>query len=127
LNVGPVTDFTYPYGDYNAAIIQLVINDGFSGAGATLDGTSNASTDPYQLPRFSLQNTTTFSQVKAMIDNALASHTWLILTFHQIDTSGTQYSTTPADFNQIVDYLSQNRVPMVTVDQGVAAINAAQQ
>jgi hypothetical protein len=45
-----------------------------------------------------------------------------IMEFHGIETSGDQYSMTPTLFNQVVDYVKQKGIPVVTVSQGAASL-----
>ena len=120
--VGPVNSFAYPYGDYDATTLQVVKDAGFSSALSTNDGDVTPSSDKFQLERKGVTVGVTVAQVKSWIDTAVANKEWLILAFHKIDTSGEQYSTTPANFNAIVDYLKQKNVPVITVAQGVAAL-----
>lgn len=119
LNVGPVNSFAYPYGEYDSTTIQIVKDAGFASARSTINGFATAASDHYQLPRQVILNTTTPAQVKGWIDQAVAQNSWLILAVHQVDTGGEMYSTTPTTFGQIVDYLAQKGVPVITIDQGV--------
>jgi hypothetical protein len=41
-----------------------------------------------------------------------------ILALHRVDTSGLTYSTTPQTLQQIVDYLVNNDITVVTVSEG---------
>ena len=122
LNVGAINSFAYPFGDYNDAALQMVKSAGFTSAAATIGGLIGPTDDPYQLRRFSVEVNVPISQIKQQIDQALANQQWLVLTFHRVDDSGEQYSVTPATFNQIVDYLVQKNVSVVTVSQGAQAL-----
>jgi peptidoglycan/xylan/chitin deacetylase (PgdA/CDA1 family) len=121
-NVGPINSFSYPYGSYTATTIQIVKNAGYSSATATINGDATPSSDKFQLERESITNTTTLSDVEARVDAARTNHTWLILELHGIDTSGTTYSMTPTLFNQVVDYIKQKGIPVVTISQGAQSI-----
>lgn len=48
-----------------------------------------------------------FATAKAVIDYAINNHTYLILNFHQIDSSGDTYSTYPSTFWKILQYVKQ--------------------
>ncbi len=122
MNVGPITTFAYPYGDYDATSLQLVKDAGFSAARSTNDGYAVGTSDKFQLPRLPVDVTTTVAQVKQEIDAALANKQWLILVIHEVNTSGNQYSVTPAHFNQIVDYLVSKQAPVVTIAQGIQSV-----
>lgn len=118
----PVATFAYPFGAYDATTDSVVKSCGFSSAATSNGGFVTTASDPYQLERQSIQNTTTLAQVKQWVDSAAANHTWLIMEFHGIETSGDQYSMTPTVFNQVVDYVKQKGIPVVTVSQGAAAL-----
>ncbi len=122
MSVGPILSFAAPYGDYNATTLQTIKDAGFAGARATLPGVANPALDHYQLPIFSVESTTTLNDVKLAIDNAVAAKEWLILVFHRIDTIPDQYTTSPQTFNQIIDYLSAQGVPVVTISQGMQSM-----
>lgn len=119
MNVGKVLSFAYPYGEYNDAVIQIVKNAGLANARGTGKYYAQQTENPFTLPRMGVEVNTTAADVKTWIDTALANKEWLILGFHQIDTSGEQYSTTPDTFNQIIDYLIQKNAPVITIEQGV--------
>jgi peptidoglycan/xylan/chitin deacetylase (PgdA/CDA1 family) len=117
-NVGPVLSFAYPYGEYDATTLQIVRDAGFTSAAATISGYASANSDPYQLEYQELRNTVTLDQVKQWVDTAAQTHTWLILAFHDIDTSNSLYATTPGMFQSIVNYVKQKGIPVVTATQG---------
>ncbi len=118
LNVGQISSFAYPFGDYNSTTLSIVKNAGFTNAISTIDGPASQLSDVYQLERFGLTASTTLSQVKQAIDNAQAQKKWLILTFHEIDTNGHLYSVTPQLFGQILDYIVSKNMPIVTASEG---------
>lgn len=119
LDVGPILSFAYPFGDYDTTSLSIVQNSGFTSAAATIDGFVSPSSDKYQLERQGPLVNTPLSQIKQWIDDAQTNKKWLIITFHQIDTNGGQYSVTPATFNQIIDYIVQKQIPVVTISQGI--------
>lgn len=122
MNIGPINSFAYPYGDYNNTTLNLVKSDGFNDAAATLNGDVTLTSDKYQLQRQSMESTVSLAQTKQWIDNAITNKEWLILSFHQIDTSGNQYSISPTIFNQTVDYLKQKNIQVVTIQDGIKSL-----
>lgn len=119
LNVGPIDSFAYPYGDYDSTTIALVQQAGYTNARSTINGNAVPNSDPYQLPRFVMLNTTTAAQAEAAIDEAIKEKAWIIIELHQVDNSGDTYATTPATFSAIVDYLHSKGVSVVTMQEGV--------
>ena len=119
LGISPVNTFAYPFGSYNAPTDAIVKQSGYIGA-RTSDGGFNAKTgNKYLLKRQPVELNTTFAQVKSWVDQAQAQKLWLVLVFHRVDSSQTQYSITPQLFQQIVDYLATNNVPVRTTREGI--------
>ncbi len=122
MNVGPINSFAYPFGDYNSTTIEVVKNAGYSSAAATVGGYVLPTSDEYQLERQGITNSTTLAHIKGWVDEAAANKKWLIMTFHEVNTSGHLYAITPTLFSQAVDYIQQKGIPVVTVDQGVQSL-----
>ncbi len=121
IGVTPLNYFAYPYGDYDARVIQAVKNAGFAAARSSNGGYNDLSNlNLYALNRKPMTNTTTFDQVKSFIDQAMADKTWLILLFHQVDDTGSEYAVTPQLFQQIVDYLKTQHITPVTMSQALS-------
>ena len=118
LGITPKT-FVYPYGSYTAAVQQAVRADGFIGARSVQEGLNTTSTDPYALLHHEVDVGTTAAQVQAWIAEAQLTKTWLILTFHEIDTFGRQYSTTPQTFQHIVNLVTASSLTPVTMAGGL--------
>ena len=68
MGLGPVTSFSYPFGEYDSSTIQIVKNSGFSDAVSVNNGYVMPVSDKFQLERKSILVTTTIDQIKAMID-----------------------------------------------------------
>lgn len=115
----PVNSFAYPEGFYNDTLINIVKAAGYQSARTVDWGYNTIDTDPYKLETQGLASSTTFAQVKSWIDAAVSEKTWQPLVFHQIDHSGLDYSTTPELFKQIVDYIKQTNVPVITISEGI--------
>ncbi|MCU0653483.1 MAG: polysaccharide deacetylase family protein [Candidatus Pacebacteria bacterium] len=113
--------FAYPFGSYNAAADAAVKSAGYAGARTSDPGYNSKVTNKYKLVMQSVENTTTLAQVKQWINQAKQNKTWLILLFHKVqtNTSGEQYSTTPAMIAQIGSYLKTQQVPVITNSQGL--------
>ncbi|MFA5828832.1 MAG: polysaccharide deacetylase family protein [Candidatus Shapirobacteria bacterium] len=117
-----VKSFAYPYGEYNDLILRITKESGYTTARTAVpfdSGYNYKHTDPFMLKNFSVEVDTTLDQVKTWIDTANQNKTWSILVFHQVDTSGGQYSISPTLLQGIVDYLTQTGTSVVTVSQGL--------
>jgi peptidoglycan/xylan/chitin deacetylase (PgdA/CDA1 family) len=121
LGITPKT-LAYPYGAYNSSIESIVSGDGFIGARTVNDGTNTSTTDHFALFHHEVDVTTTLADVQSWISTAKATHTWLILTFHRVDYSGDTYSTTPDEFQQIVNLVASSNLAPVTMAGGIARL-----
>lgn len=121
-DVGPVGSFAYPFGEYDATTIGVVEDAGFESAAATISGYATPNSDHYQLEYQEVNNDTTLTQVQQWVDTAAQTHTWLILTFHDVKENGELYSTTPETFQSIVNYVKGEHIPVVTVSAGMESM-----
>lgn len=117
--VKSVTTFAYPFGSYNATVKQLAKEAGYAVACGTGSGLNDrAGLDTYALKRTSIRSSMTVNDVRTMIDNALLEKKWLILTFHHVDSTVSEYSVTPSFLQQVVNYLSSVNAKVVTTKEG---------
>jgi peptidoglycan/xylan/chitin deacetylase (PgdA/CDA1 family) len=121
----PIRSFAYPFG--TAAAKDKLKSAGFSGARTvTPDELNTKSTDRYALFARQVNSNTTVADVQSWIDEAVNNNKWLILVFHQIETSCPDvYCTTPSNLSVIVSYLQGkgSTVDVVTVSQGLDKMN----
>jgi hypothetical protein len=80
------------------------------------------SSDPFQLERRGVEVTVSAAQLKQWIDDAASKKQWLILSFHDIDLSGSRYSIPPARFNEVIDYLAASGIPVIPVSLGIDSL-----
>lgn len=116
---GPILSFAVPFGAYNQSVIDVVKSAGFQSM-VTSDGHqfNKPDSDRYRLTRFPITSATTVAQVKQAIDQADANNEWLIISFHEVNTSGRTYAITPTKFNEIVDYVVLKGIPVITTSEG---------
>lgn len=114
-----VDTFASPFGSYNhQALAEIARN--YSGHRAFRERFS-FNRWPYDPLRLRVQSVETSTPVEAVIewiDAAVEQGEWLVLVFHELvakPDSGYDYSTTYADFEQIVDHLAERRVRVATV------------
>lgn len=116
---GTVSTFAYTYGEYNDAVVEAARAAGFSGARTTDVGYNAKTGEKLRLMVQNVEKTTTPQQWEAWVQEAMANHAWLILTFHQIDHQDGEYGATPEDLQVFLSYLKANGVPTATVAQGL--------
>ncbi len=117
IGVRSVTTFVYPFGAYNR-VTNALVKQIYEGTRTSNGGVTDKNEDPLLLERRAVQTGVTMTQVKGWIDDAVKNKRWQILVFHNIDTTGGPYSTTPAMLQEITDYIKANNVPVVTVAEG---------
>lgn len=78
--------------------------------------------NPYLVGNFSGHTIRKF-QLKEIIDFAQKQNQWVIFVFHRIDRSGRKTSTSPAYFEGIVKDISSSQLKVVTMSQGIKAID----
>ena len=74
--------FAYPYGDYNDDIKRLVKEFGFDAAVTVREGTVGPESDDLELPRNSIDSSTTFMQFRGKVSRAIDRHHAMKRLFH---------------------------------------------
>ena len=114
-----VTALAYPYGAYSNTVKNAAKNAGYTTARSVEEDTLNLpTTDKLVLKGLIPELNTPMSQVKAAIDEAKAKKQWLIIGLHEINNSGDQYSNTPAQLQEIVNYITSTGIKTVTIKEG---------
>lgn len=122
LGVGPILSFAYTYGDFDSETLRYVKEARFRAARTTLPGFADLATDPYRLPRMSVDRNTTLAEVDSWIDTARSQNKWLILNFHGIDRSGDKWSITPEMFDRVIDKVSDSGIAVVNISGGFRTV-----
>lgn len=116
-----VISLAYPYGSYNNTVKNLTKNAGYTSArGVDYESHNTTTTDTYDLKSQCIETSDSIESIKAKIDSAKANKQWYILCFHEVVNGGDQWSTTPARFQEIVDYAKGIGIKVVTVQEGRA-------
>ncbi len=125
LGATPVLTFTYPYGEFNELVTQIVRDAGFIGARSVNTGFNTSASDPYALLDQHVENDVSVGQIKEWIDTAISDDTWLIMEFHrqEADCTDNVYCNTIETFAAIADYLVEQDVRVVTLAEGIAIMN----
>jgi peptidoglycan/xylan/chitin deacetylase (PgdA/CDA1 family) len=127
---GPIHDFTSPYGGYNAYTLKSISKYYRSQKNAEGDPAANEleainisnGFSPMNFVSYSIRSTTTINDLDRLVKAAQEHNGWLVLTYHQVDNSGEEYSVTPEVFKQQMDYLSMVNIRSATVGQVMDAL-----
>ncbi len=119
-----IDTFAYPYGEYNDAVIAEVRRAGFSGARGISRGFNDSATDTFLLRCQAVKADTKLTEVETWIRQAKESNTWLILMFHQIDASGSEWSSTQETLAGILGFIHTYELPVLTVKEGLGTMSA---
>lgn len=122
------TDFAPPFGDYSNLVMAKVAKYYASMRGFKEQGTNQWPLDDYLLNNVTVQEkTTTVTTLEAKIDAAIASNTWLVLTFHDIEPTPSQkaddYQYGTAELDKLAAYVQAKQaaglIKSVNVNQGL--------
>lgn len=118
----PVNGFAHPFGAVSAQTQLLLTQSGYTHArGVGYPQQNTASAPKYNLYSQCIESTTPIEEVRGRIDTAKANKQWFILCMHAVQNSGGDNLTiTPAFLQQIVDYVKQSGIKVVTVEAGRA-------
>jgi hypothetical protein len=115
----PVTSFAIPYDSYNANVMTAIKKYYASSRTSDVGFNTLDTLNRYAILTQNVDVTTTSEQVKSWIDTAIQTKSWLVLLYHQVDSSGSDYSTTPAQFEENLKYLQSTGVSVQTVSQAL--------
>jgi len=118
-------DFTSPLGSYNTHTLQMIKKYYRSHKNAEGDPAANdlqsinvgETFDPYNIQSYSVRQTTTIQDIQKLIDDAVKYNGWLVLTYHQIDDSGTLYSVSPDALQEQLRTIAASPLRSATVKQ----------
>ena len=110
-----ITNFAYPYGEYDDRVLASVKNAGYSSARSTIRGFNAEEVDKYLLRCQAVKVDTEVKEVIDWLNCAKENNSWLILMFHQIDHEGREWSTTPEKLKEIVSFIRSSNVSVYNI------------
>jgi hypothetical protein len=124
----PVTGIAYPFGSYDARVIETAKALGYE-SGRSVEEGYNGMLD---LERFDIRgqnilDTTTIEDFKSWVDHAKAHNYWLVVIYHEIVPDGREpgpYGTTVSRFREQLDYLEASGIDVLTAGEAFAAAQA---
>lgn len=120
---GPIRDFTTPLGALNAATIKEVAKyyrsqknaEGYISADGLGAINIKKGFNPLNYKSYSVRKSTSLEDIEKLLIANQKNKGWLILTYHQVDDSGAEYSVTPAVFREHMRMVSTSRNRSATV------------
>lgn len=112
-----ITDFATPYGAYNRQVVGAIQQYYDSHRSTDIGYNSKDNFNVYNIRTQVVLSTTSVSDVNGWIQTAIQDRVWLVLVFHQVDTSGNQYSITPANLDAILASINSKGLPVETIQQ----------
>jgi peptidoglycan/xylan/chitin deacetylase (PgdA/CDA1 family) len=121
---GVVPTFVTPYGKYSTKVLSE-IRANHAWHRTVTPGLISTDTFTDQLPSYDIHVGVPVTDVKAIIDSAIAQKKWGILTFHEIVDAGASTGTqlNKADFVAILNYVKSSGIEVVTIDQGAKRLS----
>ncbi len=123
----PVTDFAYPFGSYNN-VVSNIAGTYYSASRGVESGYQSRFDTASSLQGLRVQNITrstgdpannvppmSFADFQGWVDFAIQHNLWLILVYHGVNNNPGSFDTTPAAFNQQLDYLKSKGVSVQTM------------
>ena len=122
-DIRPVS-FASPYGEFNGEVIkeaEIHFESHRKAWGVPDDGLNDLTRmDRYAISPFSLTNTTTFEEVKKLIDRAKSEGKWLVFLAHGVVQGKPEPFQIHIDtFRKIVQYVARNEGNVLTVKEVV--------
>lgn len=122
---GPTKDFAAPLGATNERVMRYVKQHYRSQRNTAADpktvddkDINVADTfDIYNINAYTVRNTTTLNDIKRLIDHTIKQNGWLILTYHQIDDSDSQYAVTSDTLDAQLKLVRKSGIKIPTMAQ----------
>lgn len=122
--IASVTTFSYPYGIYTRRLRSVVKNAGFIGARISSCGLNSPPSDRFLLKTCAVTRKMTDERIQSWIQDAMKEKRWLIITIHDVKKKPGRYGMTPKALRELVRFLKNEKVKVVTNAEGVNTINA---
>lgn len=123
---GVADDFASPYGSTNAHVLTEIKKyyrshrntDGdYSNGVSEYDVNLQQTFDPYNIIGVTVRRDTKVSDLKKLVDYTKAHNGWLVITYHQIDESSSNFGMDADSIDKQLAYLSSTDVRIATMGQ----------
>ena len=124
-NVTPsITNFAYPYGAYNSLTTTEVKKYYSSARTSDVGINTKAGFDVYRIQSQYVTPQTTLNQFQGWLDTARSQNAWLVVMYHQVDTSGSEYSVTPSMLSSQLQALQNSGLIVKTVNEALSELRS---
>ena len=123
----PIADFAAPYGATNGQLTTDAAKYYQSYRGVEPGFNARNNLNPYNILVQNMLSTTTLLQVESWVNEAIATKTWLVLVYHQVDpnfASAGLYDTTPSDLSAQLAFIKSTGIAVETTSQALAETSA---
>jgi hypothetical protein len=118
--LGDVRSLVPPFGSRNSIVDAEVRDAGYTCQISTESGYNQVGTyAPYALRRMTIRNTTTVAEVKGWIDAAVANKSWLMVAWHHVDGTNTEYSWPKEWVDEVMAYAKSKNIRSVSPEDGL--------
>lgn len=113
--IGPVKDFASPYGDYDEDVLGEIKKHYNSHRTVAVGINTFENYDRYQLKSPNVQVNTSNDEISGLINQARDKKGWLILTYHEINDSGREYSVTKEQFEAHMKMIKESGLKVALI------------
>lgn len=122
---GSIHDFATPLGAYNQAVTAEVQKyyrshrntDADPADVDYLDVNTREKFDQYNIIAYTIRRTTTLEDLRKLIEYTEANNGWLVLTYHQIDSSDAHFGVTKETFEEHIKLIASGNSRLPTISQ----------
>jgi peptidoglycan/xylan/chitin deacetylase (PgdA/CDA1 family) len=122
---GPINDFASPLGAQNERTIDIIKKNYRSQRNTEADPKSVGPEDVnmaqtfnrYNIIAYTVRDSTTHEELRNLINFAIENNAWVVLTYHQIDYSGSYYAITPELFERQLQLIWSMDIRTATMGQ----------
>lgn len=124
-------DFAPPLGADDQRVQSLIKQNYRSARNTTgdistlseVDTNTRANFNRYSINAFTMRADTSLEQLQTFIAYAQANNAWIVITYHQVDRSGSPYSVTPETFESQMKLLHESTIRSAPLGQVIDAID----
>ena len=125
----PIKGLATPYGSANNQVLTDAAKYYSYVRGVEPGYNAKNNFNPYNILVQNIKVNTPVSQVQQWVQQAIATNTWLVLVYHQVDPTLTNqtaepYNTYPADLDSELAYIKSTGVTVETMAQAFSEINS---